>query len=358
MAGRRRTHSWLPWVLCLILGGTTAVLGYQTYARDSSPTKEADSKATAGNTPGPSAIVASSGDVVLESKGYIVPIHQIQVSPKVSGMITKLRFEEGQKVNKDDVLAELETVNYLADRDHAKANLESARQRLLELRNGNRPEEIDAAKAELDEAEANREQLYLDWKRNTTLKTGTALALREYEQALAAYKSMDRKVERLRQNYILMKKGPRDERIAAAEGDYTQAKADLEKAQWFLDNCVIRAPISGTILTKKAEEGNIVNPIAFNISASLCEMANLAEIEVDLNIQERDVAKVFKNQKCRLHAEAFPDRFYEGFVSRLMPIADRSKGAVPVRVRVNVPQGEEGVYLKPEMGAIVSFMKK
>jgi multidrug resistance efflux pump len=357
--GGSRRGARLPWVLCLILTATTLWLGYQALNRsDVSSSRESEPAARDTRTTSSAADVASSGEVVLESKGYVIPVHQIQVSPKVSGMVTRLFIEEGKRVKKDDILAELETIDYLADRDHAKACLESAKQHLLELQTGNRPEEIEASKAELDEAEANREQLYLDWKRNATLKTGSALAIRDYEQAYGLYKAMDRKVERLRQNYILMKEGARKERIAAADADYAQAKADLDKAQWRLDNCTIRAPISGTILTKKAEEGNIVNPIAFNISASLCDLADLSDLEIDLSIQERDVAKVFKDQKCRLRPEAFPDRYYDGFVSRLMPIADRSKGAVPVRVKVKVPKEEEGIYLKPDMGAIVSFLKK
>jgi hypothetical protein len=57
-----------------------------------------------------------------------------------------------------------------------------------------------------------------------------------------------------------------------------------------------------------------------------------------------------------VRADAWPDRVYEGYVSRLMPIADRAKAAVPVRVKVHIPPEEEGVYLKPEMGAIVTFL--
>ncbi len=70
------------------------------------------------------------------------------------------------------------------------------------------------------------------------------------------------------------------------------------------------------------------------------------------------MAKVFRGQNCRIRPDAFPERTYEGSVSRLMPIADRAKGAVPVRVKVRVPKDEEGVYLKPEMSAVVSFLKK
>jgi multidrug resistance efflux pump len=87
-------------------------------------------------------------------------------------------------------------------------------------------------------------------------------------------------------------------------------------------------------------------------------MADLSDLEVDLNIQERDIARVRVGQKCRVRAEAFPERVYEGYVDRLMPIADRAKGALPVRVKIQVPPEEEGVYLRPEMGAIVTFLSQ
>jgi multidrug resistance efflux pump len=342
-----------------VLAAATAALGYRVLVppvhdvvREEEPSASRSAGAPEVNA------VASSGEVVLESKGYVIPVHQIQVSPKVSGMVIKLCIEEGMRVKKGAILAELEAVDYLADRDRAKATLDASRQRLLELERGNRPEEIEAAKAELAECEAQCDQLKLEWKRNMTLKSGNALAPREYEQAYCAFKAMDRRAERLRQSYRLMVEGPRVEKIEAARGDLQQSEADLAKAQWRLDNCTVRAPISGTILSKKAEEGNIVNPIAFNVSASLCDMADLSDLEVDLSIQERDIAKVFKGQNCRVRPEAFPERAYEGAVSRLMPIADRAKGAVPVRVKLKVPREEEGVYLKPEMGAIVSFLKK
>ncbi len=83
------------------------------------------------------------------------------------------------------------------------------------------------------------------------------------------------------------------------------AQADLEKANWYLDNCVIKAPVDGTILKKGAEKGNIVNPIAFNISSSLCDMADLSDLEVDLKIQERDIPKVHNGQDCVAMPEAY-----------------------------------------------------
>lgn len=358
--------SWLPWFLCLCLGGSTLYFALQTYRTDEAPNKRvvegavpanaAAPMAAPSNPPAAASAASDSGGVVLESKGYIIPAHQILVSPKVSGMVMKLRIEEGQRVKKGDVLAELETTDYQADLDHAQASLGISRQRLLELENGNRPEEINQAKAELDEALAQRSQLEAAWQRGRALRANNTMSINDFEIAESAYKAMDRRVQKLSSGYELMVKGAREERIELARAEVKQMEADLAKAAWRLSNATISAPISGTILKKNAEEGNIVNPIAFNGSYSLCEMADLSDLEVELTIQERDISRVFKGQKCTVRAEAFPDRVYHGYVSRLMPIADRAKGAVPVRVKLQVPKAEEGVYLKPEMGAVVSFL--
>ncbi len=310
------------------------------------------------SVPATSAPVAPTGDVTLQSTGYIIPAHQILISPKVSGMVIALNFEEGKRVQKGDVLAELESVDYQADVEHAKAVLESSKQKLLELTRGYRPEEIAASKAELAEVQAQRDQLYSEWKRNISLRGNKTVTEREYEQSESAFKAMDRRADRLTNNLKLMQDGPRIERIDVAKAEVQQSAADLAKAEWRLGNCTIVAPISGTILKKNAEVGNVVNPVAFNGSFSLCEMADLSDLEVDLSIQERnDLSRVRKGQKCKIRAEAFPDRVYDGVVSRIMPIADRAKGAVPVRVKLSVPPEEEGVYLKPEMSAVVSFLK-
>jgi HlyD family secretion protein len=358
MSDRVPRRNWVPWILSVVLLITSGYFAYEAYSRPAPPANPEDLKPVTSSDKAGSWDLASSGEVALESKGWIIPVHRIQISPKVSGMVMKLNIEEGKRVKKGEVLAEVETVDYLADRDRAQAALELARKKLEELQNGNRPEEIQASRAELEEMKAQRDQLFLEWKRNNNLREGTVVAMRDYEKAYADYKSMERRVDRMQQNYELMKLGPRKERIDQAKWDVKVAEEELKKTQWRLDNCTVTAPISGTILTKDAEEGNIVNQLSFNLKGSLCDMADLSDLEVELDIQERDVGKVFIGQECRVRSEAFPDRFYKGAVSRLMPIGNRGKGVLPVRVKLTVPKEEEGVYLKPEMGAIVSFLKK
>jgi multidrug efflux pump subunit AcrA (membrane-fusion protein) len=370
-----RRAAWLPWTLCVLLGVTAAALGVKAFSQSSADAARAgENKDSASTTASSSIHTASSGQVVLENKGNVVPVHLIQVSPKVAGLILDLHIRdekghvvknergedvvlvEGIRVKEDWVLATLEDVEYRTNYDHIRASLAEAQQNLAVLTDF-RQVEIDQAKAKWEEATAQRKQLGLDRIRSSRLR-GSSLAERDYEQADSAYLAMVNHEKSLRIDYELLQHGPRDRQIAAARRRVEQCKADYDKAKWQLDNCVVRAPTTGTILTKKAEKGNIINPIAFNISASLCEMADLSDLEIDLSIQERDIAKVKKGQQCRIVPEAFPDRLYDGYVSRLMPQADRAKGAVPVRVKVIVPKDEiQGSYLKPEMGAIVSFLK-
>jgi multidrug resistance efflux pump len=357
---------WILWILLLGFAGSTTVLGYQRYLDATAvapvPVVPSQSNATAEatsakQTKAPSVPPASSGEVVLEWTGYIIPAHQILVSPKVNGMVVKLLITESQRVKKGETLAELEDTEFRADRDRAKATLESARQNLAELEKGYRPEEIEQARADLAEAEAQRVQLEADYKRAAELLGKKVLSQESYDSALSKFQAMERRVQHLKLGLTLMEEGPRIERKKAARAQFEQAEAELAKAEWRLDNCIIRAPISGTILKKNAEEGSLVNPIAMQGFYSLCEMADLADLEVELSIQERDISKVSKDQRCQVRAKAYPDRVYEGYVSRLMPTADRSKGAIPVRVKVTVPAKEEGVYLKPQMEAMVSFLK-
>jgi HlyD family secretion protein len=358
--------AWLPWTLCALLALSTGVLAINALTSESSSDKAAASGREEAVSPSKQAAAESApGTLVHRGKGYIVPVHQITVSPKVGGMIIKLNVEEGQHVKKGDVLAQLETVEYDSDYHNARGVAAGAWQRWLELASGYREEEVEEARAELEENEANRDQYYLDWKRSIDLKRGQVLAPKDYEQAYSLYKTTERKVERLRLAYQLMREGARVERLDVAWADVVQAEANLAKAKWRLDNCTVLAPVTGTILTKKAEEGSIVNSVAFNIAASICDMADLSDLEVDLAIAERDIHRIFKGQKCELHAEAFPDRIYPGYVSRLMPTGDQGKGAVPVRVKVlmrdargqfTIADDGEGKFLRPNMGAIVRFL--
>ena len=350
---------WVAWTLCILFAGSTAALGWMLATRQPADAGSAGTGLASGEQAEatPAAEMKAPGQTALLAKGYIVAKHQVLVSPQVSGRLVMSEIEEGMTVKKGELLAELEDTEYKADYERAEAAVEGARERLRELHNF-RPEEIAQAHAELAEAQAQLEQLKLARDRSAVLVEQKMVSKESNEETEFRYLAMKKRVDKLTNAVAIMDKGPREEKRLAAAADLRQAEAEFAKAKWRWDRCKIYAPISGTILKKNAEVGNVVNPIAFNGSYSLCDLADLSELEVELPIQERDIAGVFEHQKCKIQAEAYPKRDYDGRVSRIMPIADRAKGAVSVRVEIDVPREEQGLYLRPEMGAVVTFLRE
>ncbi|QEL20247.1 secretion protein HlyD [Limnoglobus roseus] len=367
--------TWLPWVLCLVLALAWAGVGIRSYRNaEANPQTAAASgqpaATSAGSTPPPAAVVP--GTIQLEVKGYLVPAQQIAVSPiEVAGRLIVLNVVEGKSFKQGEVLAQIEAVNYQAQLTEsqsallsAQGRLEASKQKLAGLLPGSvRKVEITQVEEELKEADAQLSRMMDEVGRLERL--GASAADKESKQARFDMLANEAKVRRLTATLSILKEGPREEQKAAARADVQAALAEVEvakarlaQAQWRLDNCTIRSPIDGTVLTKKAELGNLVNPLAFAASSgSVCDIANLADLEVDLEIPERDISKLKAGQRCRLKADAYTDRTYEGRLDRIMPIANRAKSIVNVRVKVALPPGEiPGTFLKPEMGAVVSFL--
>jgi multidrug resistance efflux pump len=144
--------------------------------------------------------------------------------------------------------------------------------------------------------------------------------------------------------------------VGIAQAKVKVAQARVAIAQYRLDCTVIRSPVNGTVLVKRAEVGTRIDPNAYQVPASLCDLADLRVLDVEVWVQEVDLAKVFRGQSCLIQAPAIPDVTYKGHVVRLLPVADRAKGAVALRVRVDVPRGDD--RLRPELGALVQFAAK
>jgi HlyD family secretion protein len=367
---RRSPLALLPWILALIFLVSTVVMAMRGPAALPSDADEASKTESPRSQSDLASRALAPGEVMLESKGYIVPIHQIQVSPKVGGMIVSLRtssgalLEEGLVVKKGDVLCVLEKVDYQAERDSAKAQVEAAKNRWEELAIS-LEHQIKQAEHDLQDAHAQYQTELVQFQGEVNAREGTSQI-----DILKRKATLDSKLarENWQKNQVeMINKGSIARKVDAAKGDLQQLEAALVKAEWRLENCIVTAPVTGVILVKRAEEGSLVNPSAFSngLSASLCDMADLAELEVDLAVPERDVGRVIafrlshqKPQKCQVRADAFPNRVYDAYVSRIMPTADQAKAAVPVRVKITIPASEAGVFLRPQMNAAVTFLNE
>lgn len=347
-----RRGSWLPWVLCGVMAIAWVGIGLRGYR----PPEKADdvSKAAAKNTP--TTAEPGPGELLLQIKGTLTPFLQINLSPDdVSGMVTEIFFKEGDRVEKDKVLARIRSERYQNDYNAAKATKDAAEYRLAELRPASvRQIEKDQAQAELDEAKASWGRADLEVKRLSPQKGSGVISSEVWEKAEADLKSAAARVIKLEKAYAMLIEGPRKERLNAAEAELASATARYLEAERLLKNCEVRAPLSGTILTKVADRGVLVSPMSFNVASGICSMADLSDMEAEVDVREDQITLIKPGQECQVAAVANPNRLYRGRVDRVMPIADDTKNTVKVRVKVQLPPKEvPGEFLKPKMSVVV-----
>ena len=287
---------------------------------------------------------------VLDTSGYLMAKTKVQVNSKIPGTIVQLPIEEGAKVQKGELLARLDGDEYAADLAAAKAGLAQARARLSELEAGARPAEIRQAEALLDQANASAEFARQDFERAKQLKN--TISVQEFERAKANFEEARASADHQIHTLALLKEGARPEQISAARADVERAQANVEKAAYWYDSTKVLSPITGTVLERQLELGERIGPEA--IGAGICVVANLEEMEVEVDIQERELVNIQIGQPCRIEPEAYPNRLYKGRVSRIMPVANRQRGVVQIRVEVL----NDDAKLLPEMNCRIVILQE
>ncbi|HXY02285.1 MAG TPA: efflux RND transporter periplasmic adaptor subunit [Terriglobales bacterium] len=300
---------------------------------------------------------ADVGGVVLTASGYIVPHHKINVNSKVTGRVAWIGVEKGDKVKQGQVLVRLEDEEFRAQYEQAKGAAENARAYFEELQHGSRPEEIDQAQHNLDEARATLANDKLTLDRDRELWSQGVVSRQAFDDASAKFEADQQRVQSLEKAHRLAKIGPREEEITRAKGALLQAEGQEAYAKSWLDATVIRAPVSGTILERTAEKGELVTA-QFASGAEggpqgqVVALADLNDIQVELDIAQDDFAKLSPKQKGIVTVDAYPDRKYQGEIHEISPEANRQKATVQVKVQILNPDE----YLRPEMNATVKFL--
>ena len=246
----------------------------------------------------------AQNNAVLTASGYVVAQRKAAVASKGTGRLVYLGVVEGDRVKKDQVIARLEDNDIRAQLDQARANLKlnqaelnDARQTLARARS--MADKGLASQAELDAAQAR------------------------YDRVLAAI---------------------------------DVAKAQVSTAEVAVENMLIRAPFDGTVLSKNADVGEIVAPFAASASsrAAVVTIADMTSLEVEADVSESNIERIGNNQPCEITLDAYPDKRYQGFVSKVVPTADRAKATVLVKVGF----ASYDSRVLPEMSAKVLFLTK
>ncbi len=218
------------WARRYILGGIAVVvllglfaLAYRLLASDTPEVEVVRASAqTTGN---------DAGGTVLAATGYIVAHHTINVNSKVTGRLKWIGVEKGDKVKEGQVLVRLEDEEFRANYEQAKGALDNARAYLEELQHGSRPEEIQQAQHNLDEARATLANDKLTLDRTKELAAGGVVSRQPLDDATAKFEADQQRVNSLQQGFSLAKIGPRPEEILRAQGALAQAQGQARLCQ-------------------------------------------------------------------------------------------------------------------------------
>ncbi len=280
---------------------------------------------------------ATSGATVLSASGYVVAHHKIEVGAKVMGRVSWIGVEKGDKVQQGQVLVRLEDGEFRAQVNQARANVAAAQARLDQLRAGSRPQEKLKDKAAVLQAEAALRNAEAEYERADKLYRAGVVSKAEYDRALAERDSARALLQAARQASAMTDIGPRVEEIRAARAEVQQMQAALDYAQTQLAATLIKAPITGTVLQRIVERGEMVSPSAVGESGartSVVSLADLNDLQIELDISQVDFARLKMGQRAEIIPEAFPNLRYTGFIAEIAPEADRAKATVQVKVKV------------------------
>ncbi|PYS59327.1 MAG: efflux RND transporter periplasmic adaptor subunit [Acidobacteria bacterium] len=271
------------------------------------------------------------------------------------GRVAWIGVEKGDRVQQGQVLVRLEDQEFRAQVDQAKANLAAAQARLDQLKAGSRPQEKLKDKAAVMQAEANLKNAEAEYERAAQLYPAGIISKAELDRATAQRDAARAALESARQSSTMTEIGPRAEEIRGAAAQVKQMQAALDYANTQLVSTEIKAPVTGTVLQRIVERGEMVTPSAMGESGartSVVSLADLNDLQIELDISQQDFARLKMGQRAEVIPEAFPNLKYTGFIAEIAPEANRAKATVQVKVKVENPDEQ----LLPEMNARVNFL--
>ncbi len=246
----------------------------------------------------------SQSNAILTASGYVVAQRKAAIASKATGRLMYLGVVEGDHVVKDQIIARLEDSDMRAVVAQARGSLA-------------------VNEADLKAAEQNL-------MRQKTMLAKNLSTQADFENAEAQYLRVKASIE--------------------------VAKAGVESAEVALENTIIRAPFNGTVLTKDADIGEMVVPMAASAGSksAVVTIADMSSLQVEADVSESNIENVNNNQPCEITLDAYPGLRYEGYVAKIVPTADRSKATVMVKVAFRNYDSR----VLPEMGAKVLFLTK
>jgi RND family efflux transporter MFP subunit len=238
---------------------------------------------------------------------------------QIAGRVAKVLVEEGQKVSKGQVLAELDATDYRNAYDAAQAQADAARAVDRKAQQGPRSQELEQARIDYD-------QWQDQYKRMKFLYDHKSLPANDFKKIEAGYQAAQ-------QRYDMARQGTRVEDKEAATGQSRAAAAAMHEAEKRLGDTRLRAPISGFVGMRRIDVGDTVGT-----GTPVLSVLDLNPIKVRVAIPEAEIGKVHEGARATVTIPSLDARQFEGKVETVGVAADPASRTYAVKIAVPNPE--------------------
>jgi RND family efflux transporter MFP subunit len=262
---------------------------------------------------------AGGRQALLNASGYITPRRRATIAAKITGRVTGVFFDEGTRVAEGQLLATLDDSDVKRSLDSAKADR-------------------DASQAAIADFEVQLKNAQILLHRAEQLQKAGVQTQEALDNAATAADSLKAKIELAKQQ------------VAASE-------AKIGMAQQAVDNCTIRAPFAGIVVSKDAQVGEMVSPNSAGGGFTRTGIATIVDMhsnEIEVDVNESYIARVENGQLVTATLDAYPDKQIPSKVRTVIPTADRQKATV--KVRITIIDLDKYNFILPDMGVKVAFL--
>jgi HlyD family secretion protein len=306
--------------------------------------------------------------VKISATGVVEPNFKVEVKSKASGEVLKFTFEEGDFVRKNTLLLQLDKSD--EKRNVAKANAEKSSS-IAKLRKAETAlllqetkyetdlqktrSAVQAAEANLKESEdkliRQKDLFEKQFSSQETLDTAHTAYTINKENLIQAQAQLQVATDSVHD--ITMK----ENEIQLARANVERAEIALDEVEERLDETEIFAPITGVIIEKLVEEGQIIASGISNVSGGtpLATIADMSRLFIIADVDETDIGSVKLDQNVSLSADAFPEMTFQGTVRRIAPQGIVESSITVFKVKIEV-LGSGKDILKPMMSANIDIV--
>ena len=286
-------------------------------------------KSQAGGVTPVDVAIASSGTLEEETEyvGTTKPVGEVSLRAQVEGRLLSLNVDVGDRVARGQILGQLDDTLLAATVIQAKAELAALSSELARTQ-----AQVNNARIQLERTRVELQQAESDAARYIQLAEIGAVSAQQAESFKTAAKVAQKAVLSAQEQIHT-----EEQVVAAALGRVAAQKAVIAQAQQRQSYARLTSPITGVVLQKVSEPGNLIDP-----GGEVLKLGDFSRVKVVVPVSELDMSKIRVGQLVKVKLDAFPDRSFAGVASRISPVADSPARQVPVEITIPNPQNQIG----------------